>query len=359
MSGNTNYKTIALWLFICCGFVFAMIVLGGVTRLTQSGLSMVEWDPIMGVIPPVNEQQWQETFELYQQYPEYQQKNLGMSLAEFKQIFYMEYAHRVLGRLIGIVFLLPFLFFWLSRRIDQDLMLRLGGLFVLGGLQGLLGWYMVKSGLVDQPHVSQYRLTAHLLLAVLIYSAMFWLALGLWHRTAPRAAGIAGGPALVRRGWLAVAVVVVMILSGGFVAGTKAGFAFNTFPLMAGQWLPPGGWSLEPGWRNLFENIATVQFTHRVLAVAVAMVVLSLWWAILRAPVSPGVRLGGHLMLLVLVAQITLGIATLLQVVPVFLAAAHQAGALLLLTLVLWLTWQLVHARAAESLGKAGMAAPA
>ncbi len=333
MSGNTNYKTIALWLFICCGFVFAMIVLGGVTRLTQSGLSMVEWDPIMGVIPPVNEQQWQETFELYQQYPEYQQKNLGMSLAEFKQIFYMEYAHRVLGRLIGIVFLLPFLFFWLSRRIDQDLMLRLGGLFVLGGLQGLLGWYMVKSGLVDDPHVSQYRLTAHLALAVLIYGYMLWLGLQLWFGEARQAA-----PARLRTATVAVsALLVVTLLSGGFVAGLKAGLIYNTFPLMNGQWIPDGMLAVQPAILNLFENIVTVQFDHRWLAKATLLAVIVLWWYAIRQPIERRVRIGYHLLLLLACAQVALGIATLLMRVPVSLGAAHQGMALLLFTVVVYL----------------------
>ena len=176
---NTNNKHIAIWLLVCCATIFAMIILGGVTRLTGSGLSMVQWEPIMGVLPPLNQSEWEETFLLYQQYPEYKLKNFAMSLGEFKSIFWFEYGHRLLGRSIGIIFLLPFLFFLIKGKINRALTPKLIAMFVLGGLQGLMGWYMVKSGLVDDPHVSQYRLTAHLALAIIIYAYIFWVALDL------------------------------------------------------------------------------------------------------------------------------------------------------------------------------------
>ncbi len=309
-------RPIAVWLLICCVLIFAMVVLGGVTRLTQSGLSMVEWDPIMGVLPPLTGDAWQATFEKYQQFPEYQKINRGMSLGEFKTIFWMEYAHRILGRLIGIVFLVPFLYFLMRRQIRRELIPRLVVMFVLGGLQGLLGWYMVKSGLVDKPHVSQYRLTAHLMLAFAIYAYMYWTALGLWS-PAPRAGDRRDQATTRRLGWLVTAGVVLLAITGGFVAGTKAGFAFNTFPLMQGRWLPPGYLAMEPVWRNLFENIATIQFNHRWLAMLLAILIAGFWWRVRRVDVAPRARTATHLLLVMLVIQIALGITTLLWVVPV------------------------------------------
>jgi heme a synthase len=325
-------RAVAMWLFVCCALIYAMIVLGGVTRLTQSGLSMVDWDPIMGVVPPMSDGEWQSVFERYKQFPEYQKVNRGMSLSEFKEIFYVEYAHRVLGRLIGVVFLVPFLVFVALGRITRPMIPRFAAMFLLGALQGLMGWFMVMSGLVDRPSVSQYRLTAHLLLAVFIYAFMLWSALSLWRGTTP---GVASRGAPHRMGWLVTAVVIVMIASGGFVAGTRAGFVYNTFPLMAGAWVPDGIWSLVPAWRNLFENVATIQFVHRALALVTAAAVIAFWAGSLRLPRGDQARLTGNLMLLTLVVQLALGIATLLYQVPMVLGAAHQAGAVALLTLVL------------------------
>lgn len=343
---NTDQATlqnrrIALWLFICCAMVFSMVILGGVTRLTGSGLSMVEWDPIFGILPPLDEQAWNETFELYKQSPEYQKINIGMDLDGFKNIYWFEYAHRVLGRTIGTVFLLPFLFFLVKGWISRPLLPRLIIMFVLGGLQGLLGWYMVKSGLVDDPHVSQYRLTAHLGLAVIIYAFMLRVALDLWYGKAQR-----GGqrPALRRLTAVLGILVFITILSGGFVAGLKAGFAYNTFPLMDGRWIPAAMFMQEPLWRNFFENIATVQFDHRVLAMLVFAGVLALWLATLRQPVSTQVRVGLHAMMAVALLQVGLGISTLLLHVPVTLAATHQGVALLLFTIVVYVNHRVVQA---------------
>lgn len=338
---DANQKSIAVWLLICCIAVFAMVVLGGVTRLTQSGLSMVEWRPIMGVIPPLTATEWQDAFEKYQQFPEYQKINEDMTLAEFKPIFWFEYAHRMLGRAIGLIFLIPFLFFWFARRIPGPLVPKLIGVFCLGGLQGLLGWYMVKSGLVDEPHVSPYRLAAHLALAVLIYGYMLWLVLGLipgGTRQRPRS----GAPPW-RLSLVVTALVAVIIMSGGFVAGTKAGFAFNTFPTMNGDWVPPGIWALQPAWRNLFENLATVQLTHRVIALALAVLVPVLWVSVLLAGVSPLVRRATHGLLALLGVQLMLGITTLINTVPVAVAAMHQGGALLVLAMALWVTHGLLR----------------
>lgn len=339
---NPDSKAVAAWLFVCCALIYAMIVLGGVTRLTHSGLSMVDWDPIMGIVPPMTEGEWQSVFEKYKQFPEYQKVNRGMSLAHFKEIFYVEYAHRVLGRLIGVAFLVPFLIFVALGRITRSMIPRFAAMFVLGGLQGLMGWFMVMSGLVDRPSVSQYRLTAHLLLAVFIYAFILWSALSLWR-------GTERGPddraALHRFGWLATAVVLLMIASGGFVAGTRAGFVYNTFPLMAGAWVPDGIWSLAPGWRNLFENVITIQFLHRALAVVVALVIGAYWLRSQRLPRGDPGRLTAGLMLAVLGAQLALGISTLVYKVPLVLGAAHQAGAIALLTLVLLHTHVLKYAR--------------
>ncbi|MBT8116851.1 MAG: COX15/CtaA family protein, partial [Gammaproteobacteria bacterium] len=272
-------RQIAIWLLICCLMIFAMVVLGGVTRLTGSGLSMVQWDPIFGIVPPLNENEWNTTFDLYKQSPEFRKINSDMELPGFKRIYWFEFAHRVLGRTIGTAFLLPFLYFLVRGYVRRPLVPKLAALFVLGGLQGLLGWYMVKSGLVDNPHVSQYRLTAHLGLAVLIYAWMFHIALGLWYGKSDNGPVPAG----YKRAAIAlIALISVTILSGGFVAGLKAGHAYNTFPLMDGHWIPQVMFMQEPLWRNFFENIATVQFDHRLLAVLVFLCVTILWLFSLR-----------------------------------------------------------------------------
>jgi cytochrome c oxidase assembly protein subunit 15 len=334
MTGNDN-KAIAIWLLVCCAMVFCMVVLGGVTRLTGSGLSMVRWEPVTGILPPMTQAAWQEEFAHYQTSPEYQKINVGMDLAGFKRIYWFEFAHRVLGRGIGVVFLLPFLYFLLRRKIEKPLIPRLGIMFVLGGLQGLLGWYMVKSGLVDNPHVSQYRLTAHLAAAIVIYAYMFWVALDLLASGRPSEPG--GRYAGLRPYALVSAgLIFLTILSGGFVAGTKAGLAYNTFPLMNGKWIPEGLLALDPAYRNLFENVTTVQFDHRLLATLTLIGVVIFWWTAMRTPLARGARLAVHLLFAMALIQVTLGIATLLLHVPVSLASGHQAGALILLTLVLY-----------------------
>jgi cytochrome c oxidase assembly protein subunit 15 len=339
MNRSAN-RQIAIWLFACCAMVFATLVVGGVTRLTHSGLSIVEWQPLIGIVPPLSEADWQALFAKYRETPEYLKVNRGMSLGEFQYIFWWEYVHRVLGRGIGLVFLLPFLVFLAARKIERPLLPKLLAMFVLGGLQGAMGWYMVKSGLVDDPRVSQYRLTAHLGLAFVIFAYMFWVGLGL---LSERTTLTPAAPVLrLRRfaGVLAV-LVFVMVLSGGFVAGIRAGLAYNTFPLMDGRWLPADLFVLEPWYLNPFANIKTVQFDHRLIAWLLAFLAPWFWWRSRRAVLSPRARLACDLFVVALAAQIALGVATLLYVVPVALAAAHQAGAMVLFGVVLWVNHEL------------------
>jgi cytochrome c oxidase assembly protein subunit 15 len=340
LAKTRNNRQIAIWLLTVCALIFCMVVLGGVTRLTRSGLSMVEWDPIMGVIPPLNETEWQASFDKYKQYPEYRHYNQDMSLGEFKGIFYFEYGHRVLGRLIGMAFLLGFLYFLFTRKLRRDMIPALMIMFVLGGMQGLLGWFMVKSGLVDRPHVSQYRLTAHLSAAIAIYSYIFWYAMGLLKQEQSMFR-LQPTTSLRNYGRYITILVFVMILSGGFVAGTRAGFTFNTFPTMNGYWLPPGIMDMKPWYMNFFENITTIQFTHRVMALVVFISIMIYWLRSLGQNMHDTTRFGFHLLLVMLLIQVGLGISTLLLAVPVLLAAAHQAGALLLFTIALYLNHEL------------------
>jgi cytochrome c oxidase assembly protein subunit 15 len=336
------HRGIVVWLLICCAVVFAIVVVGGVTRLTHSGLSITEWQPIVGTLPPLSDADWSAAFSKYQLTPEYQQVNKGMSLGDFQRIFWWEYFHRLLGRLVGVVFLLPFLWFLARREIPPGYGIPFAVIFALGAAQGALGWYMVQSGLVADPRVSQFRLTAHLGLAFLIFAAMFWAALSL---LAPQRADRDVDNALssIRRFALAVACLVFLqALSGGMVAGIRAGFAYNTFPLMNGAIVPAEILSLDPAWKNFFYNMATVQFVHRVLALLLAFAVPLLWWNVVRgaARVPPRATVGAHLLLAMLAVQVTLGILTLVLVVPLPLAALHQAGALLLFAFAL----NLVHA---------------
>jgi len=334
-------RQVAAWLLLCCAMIFAMVILGGVTRLTGSGLSMVEWDPIFGIVPPLNQQEWEAVFAKYRESPEYLKVNAGMGLSGFKSIYWFEYSHRVLGRSIGTVFLIPFLYFLIRGKLNRQLTPRLAVAFVLGGLQGLLGWYMVKSGLIDRPHVSQYRLTAHLALALLIYCYLLWLTFNLLfpHR---RQAQVSSGTKKAALGLFAL--IALTVASGGFVAGLKAGFSYNTFPKMGDQWLPPAGWFMQPGWRNLFENIATVQFNHRILAMLTFVSVCTFWFVNRKRALSGSARTGVHLLLLAVLLQVSLGISTLLLQVPVALAATHQAGAMALLTAILFVNHRLQKA---------------
>ena len=330
-SHRNSRRAVALWLFVLAALVYAMVVLGGVTRLTGSGLSMVDWRPVTGVLPPLSDAQWEASFERYRSSPEYQKVNSHMDVDDFKGIFWLEYLHRLLGRLLGIAFLLPFAVFalrgWISRSDSPKYLL----MFALGGLQGLLGWYMVKSGLVDDPRVSQYRLAAHLVAAIVIYLYILWIAWTLWHREAPRSRS-----ASFRTASSVAGLVGLTIISGAFVAGLDAGTIYNSFPKMGPHWIPPGLTALEPGWRNLFENMTTVQFNHRWLATTTVFVIAIYW--LRHRNRQPGRRaaVSATAMMHAALLQLALGIATLLAGVPVWLAASHQGVALLVLTAAAW-----------------------
>lgn len=314
------------WLGLVALLVFLMILVGGITRLTESGLSMVDWRPVTGILPPLDEASWTETFEAYKASPEYRMMNRGMTLEAFKSIFWWEYIHRLLGRLIGLAFAVPLAWFWMRRAIPRALKPRLLGVLVLGGLQGLMGWYMVRSGLVDDPEVSPVRLAAHLLLAFLIFAILIWTALGLAHGR-----GSHRNRKTLRLGKLLVGLVFLQVVLGGLVAGLKAGHVFNDWPLMDGSILPPGAFALSPWIVNFFENAALVQFNHRLMA----YVLLGLGFAIFgasfarRAPLA--MRVGAAGMLFVLVAQTTSGVLALVHQVPVGLGVLHQGGAALVL----------------------------
>ncbi|MDP6884701.1 MAG: COX15/CtaA family protein, partial [Rhodospirillales bacterium] len=329
----------ALGLAVLCAMVFVMVVLGGVTRLTHSGLSMVEWRPLTGWLPPLSEGEWRDAFGKYQQFPEYRELNYAMGLGGFKSIYWHEYLHRLWGRLIGVAFVLPFAVFALLGWLNRPLAGRLGLAFVLGGLQGVLGWYMVKSGLINEPDVSQYRLTAHLGAAFVIFGYLLWLIFGL---LAPGARRVVAPErrALVRFAVVATGLILVMALSGGFVAGLDAGFIYNTFPLMEGRLIPDNLFEATPWYINPFENIITAQFLHRLLAVVVVAAVALLWSRSRRWALDGAARRAINMLVLLIVVQAGLGIATLLLVVPVALGAAHQAGAFVLFACALWV----VHA---------------
>lgn len=321
---------VAAWLLATAGMVAAMVVIGGVTRLTESGLSMVEWRPLMGWVPPLSEAEWERVFALYRQSPEFRVHNAWMALADFKTIFFWEYLHRVWGRLIGLAFALPFLAFLATGRLERALAPRLAALFVLGAIQGGIGWWMVTSGLADEPRVSPYRLATHLSMAFLILGVLLWTALDLLNQPRP-----AVEPPLRHGATAVLALVSLTVLAGAFVAGTDAGYAYNSFPLMDGSLVPDGYWSPELGIASLFEWVPAVQFNHRWLAIATAAAALGfVHWAGRRAP--DDARWPLRLLALVVAVQVGLGIAALLLVVPVWLGALHQAGAVLLFSVAVW-----------------------
>jgi cytochrome c oxidase assembly protein subunit 15 len=313
---------VRLWLVVVAVLIFAMVIVGGATRLTDSGLSITEWDPIMGAIPPLTEAQWIDAFARYKLIPQAQILNPDMTLGGFKFIFWWEWSHRFLGRFIGAAFLLPFIYFAVSGAVGRGLWPKLAIIFVLGGLQGALGWYMVASGLVDRVDVSQYRLAAHLSLAVFLFAAIVWVTLGLSTRRR-RPVDPAGRDALI-----VVVLVFLQIAAGAFVAGLDAGQGYNTWPLMAGELVPKGLFVMQPWWRNFFENAMTVQFDHRLIAYVVFVAIAA----------HAYIRQTREALLLFAAAlvQVGLGIWTLLWQVPLWLGLLHQAGAMIVFTAALW-----------------------
>ena len=333
-STQLNYdRQIAYWLLFVCAAIFIMLVIGGATRLTHSGLSMMTWDPLMGWIPPLTEAAWLESFKHYQQIPEFYELNPDMDVEGYKGIFMLEYIHRVWGRLIGVFFLLPFLYFLIAGKISKPLRPQLLIMFLLGGMQGVLGWYMVSSGF-DQAHVSQYRLTAHLMAAFAIFAYILWVATGLLY---PKRE-----PSLynVKPLFWAVAglclLIAITVAAGGFVAGLKAGFAYNTFPLMDGHFIPEGYGMLQPYHLNWFENIAAVQFNHRLLAETTLLLVIATFIYSRKFELVGAAKRGMHMLMGMVVIQFALGLATLLSVVQLHLGVAHQGGAMLLFAFALY-----------------------
>lgn len=307
------------WLIVVAAMIFFMIVIGALTRLTESGLSMVEWRPVTGWLPPLSDAAWQAELQKYLSSPQGRLVNHSFTVGEFKEIFWLEYIHRLWGRLIGVVFALPLAWFWWRGALDAHLKPRLFALLVAGGLQGALGWAMVASGLIDRPSVSHYRLAAHLLLAIALYAYTVWLILELGPQTARR-----DDPKTRRKATALIGFLFVVLTWGAFMAGLRAGTAHSTFPTMSGHWIPPGLFDLSPWWINLFENGTTIQFVHRWLAKLLVLGVLVMAW---RAP-RPETMAAGLMAFL----QLGLGIATILTGVDIGIATAHQAGAVLLLT---------------------------
>lgn len=301
-----------------------MIILGGITRITGSGLSIVEWNLISGIIPPLNNDEWNIAFEKYKQFPQYKKVNYGMTIDGFKYIFLWEYLHRFLGRLIGVVFIVPFLIFYFKGQFDSSLKRRLLFVFFLGGLQGFLGWFMVKSGLVDNPNVSHYRLAAHLFLALFLLSFL-WVTI-LKVVDLPR---IKVNGKIIKLSNFILALILIQILFGAFTAGLKAGYAYNTFPTMNGEWIPAGLLNLEPSWMNFFDNGITIQFIHRILG---SLLVIGILCGLVNSKKNnPEISKYFYLLFFIVVIQFSLGVLTLLYHVPVTIAVLHQGVAVVLL----------------------------
>lgn len=348
MTADPALKPVGRWLLLCAAMIFIMAIIGAATRLTESGLSIVYWEPVKGAVPPLNHDAWVAEFEKYRQSPQYQQINRGMTLAEFQYIFWWEYIHRLWGRLIGLVFAVPLLWFAIRGVIRGKLALQLAGLLVLGGLQGAVGWWMVASGLVHEPAVSHYRLATHLMLAALLFS----LCLALGARLLGWRGGVFATLGLRRGATLCLALTVITMTWGAFVAGLDAGRIYNTFPLMDGRFVPAEAWDQKPKWLNLFENHATVQWTHRVLAFTTAFVVLFHAFSVYRKGQARNMAV---FMGTAMVAQIALGALTVVHGVPVVLGVLHQANGFILLGLVV-LHWHQACWQGAAAPAAAGQA---
>lgn len=332
MLKNNPHKSVIIWLLSGCTLIFLMVVIGGITRLTNSGLSMVDWKLFMGVIPPLNEQEWLATFEKYKQFPEYQEVNYLFSLNEFKSIFFWEYLHRLFGRLIGLAFIVPFFYFLIRDKISGKLLGKCVVILCMGGFQGFLGWWMVKSGLVDNPDVSHYRLATHLISAFLTFAYTFWVALELVgkEKKAPNVP-------FMRRGVLVLFILtVIQIIYGAFVAGLNAGFIMNTYPKMGDHWIAESVTAMEPLWMNFVDGLGGVQFVHRVLAHIVVALVIFLLMKSNKFELSAPQKKSLIVLISIVSAQFLLGVFTLLYAVPVWLGLTHQVGAFFLLGAIVY-----------------------
>jgi heme a synthase len=319
---ETAAPRVRTWLYFMAFLVFCMVIVGGATRLTNSGLSITEWQPMLGAIPPLNETDWLAAFDKYKLIPQFKSFNQGMSLVDFKFIYWWEWTHRFLGRVIGVAFAVPLAYFAATRRLEKRILPRLFLLFALGGAQGALGWYMVSSGLVDRVDVSQYRLAAHLTLAALIFAAMVWVARGVGRQRQRPSSFDDWFAALL------VALVLLQIAAGGFVAGLDAGQGYQTWPKMDGKWIPDGLLTMLPSWRNYFENALTVQFDHRMLAYSILLASIYHAWRSFSLP--------SMMLMYAVFTQACLGVLTLLLHVPLAAALVHQAGAMVVLAAAVW-----------------------
>ncbi|WP_343070316.1 COX15/CtaA family protein [Pelagibacterium limicola] len=332
VEAQDRIRPVRIWLYVLAAMVLLMVLVGGATRLTESGLSITSWRPVSGIIPPLSDADWQAEFEAYRQIPQYQQEFAGwMGVEEFKLIFWWEWLHRFLGRMIGFAFAIPFVIFLVQKRLPKALIWPLAGLFVLGGFQGFLGWWMVSSGLSELTSVSQYRLAAHLSAACVLWLALIWVARSL----EPPITGTKPSPGWTLALWGLLVALFVQIGAGAFVAGLDAGSSHNTWPLMDGQLIPAGMFAMQPLWANFFENVMTVQFNHRVLAYLITAYVALMWWFGRKSPGFGGVNGWFPRIALVTALQVVLGIATLLTVVNIPLALGHQALAFMLIGMVI------------------------
>lgn len=345
MSASTEVKSkstgvcrtwLAVWLFGVAALVLAMIAVGGATRLTDSGLSITEWQPILGVIPPLSDADWQSAFDKYKQIPEFKLVNKNISLDGFKEIYWWEWSHRFLGRFIGVAFFVPFVVFWFRGCLTRPLSMRLAGIFLLGGVQGVIGWYMVKSGLVDRVDVSQYRLALHLTVAFIILGSILWVALDVLAPAAKFGAGRKVSLVSLMAG-LIVGLLLLQVVLGAFVAGTKAGYAYTTWPDMNGEWIPSDIAPLSPWYLNIFEDITTIQFNHRIMAYLIGLVaVVNLLLVLVKHSARSQVGLTAFLLCAAIAAQMVLGIITLLNAVPIHLGIAHQAFGAVVFAVAVW-----------------------
>ena len=331
----TKTFSVGMWLSLCTGMVAFMILLGGATRLTDSGLSIVDWRPLTGIFPPLNEADWVNLYEKYRNTAEFQRQNFWMGPDDFKSIFWLEYLHRVMGRIIGVAFVFPFLWFLISGKLAGGLLSKCSLILALGCVQGYMGWYMVQSGLTERTDVSQYRLAAHLGLAIIIFIGLLWLSL-----TTLR-------PGKKRKHQLSkitqafIVIVFATTIAGAFVAGIDAGLAYNTFPLMDDQYLPAGWLQMEPVWRNFFENTATVQFIHRHLGMLAVIFAIFLWVRAWQKNLTGRAKCAANLVAIMAFIQMGLGITTLLTEVPLLFGLMHQAGALCVISLSVWMLYEL------------------